>query len=335
MAVSVFLHQQSGQEFRSHLRLIHAIDRIKGRKNMGLTRWTCFACFMLALSGSARGEVVSGSSSADFIDIGIGLNLLSGGAVVDAQIHNLAPASGNAPPSYGFDNEVLNVNASAGVVESLIPLEPPIITVANVTADTVTSTVASDVDGLAGSRFASGVHSIGGLDLSIGDLPDLSDLISITADTIDVSSVVSGDVGSLTAVGTLEVSNLIISVSGFALGAINGIIAPNTGINLASITVPAGLTGTLSLVLNQQTITGDGINSRFLTTNAISLNLTGVGVSGIGTLNGNVTVGPTFAGLGASAVPEPSSAILLSLVCVGGVWVRRRSNRKAAMALEA
>ncbi len=43
---------------------------------MTLTRSTFLACVLLALCGTARGEVVTGSSSADLIDLGLSLDLV-------------------------------------------------------------------------------------------------------------------------------------------------------------------------------------------------------------------------------------------------------------------
>lgn len=281
---------------------------------------------MLALGGSARAEVVSGSSSADFIDVGLSLDLLpgvGGGIVVDANISNLVPASGSTPGVYNDVYSLASVGATAGVA----PLG--LATVADVSTGLVTSTATSNVDGLAGSRFATGVHNIDNLDLSIVDLPLFApDLISITADAIDVSSTVSGDYGALVATGSLDVTNLVIRVAGTLVATLNGSIAPNTGVALTG-----ALLGT-SVILNQQSTTGDGLNSLALTTNAISLDLTAINVAGLGALAGNVTVGPTFASLQAAAVPEPSSAILMSLVGAGGFLVHRRSKRKAALSLE-
>jgi len=48
--------------------------------------------------------------------------------------------------------------------------------------------------------------------------------------------------------------------------------APNTSINLS------GITGTNTLVLNEQTITGDGITGLGVATNALHLSLNVIGV---------------------------------------------------------
>ncbi|MFG0267909.1 MAG: PEP-CTERM sorting domain-containing protein [Rhodopirellula sp. JB055] len=268
----------------------------------------------------AQAAVIGGNSSSDFLAVDLELDLLplaGGGVVVDAQINGLAPASGTSPAPYNDTETVLGVAANAGNI--------PVISLGNVvgaTADTVTSFAGSDVDGLPGSRNANSSHVIENLDLSVVELAAV-DLISITADAITVTSAVDGDFGSLSPTGTMDVTNLQISVSGVQVGAtLNGSIAANTGIDLSSVL------GGASLILNEQLLTGDGISSSGLATNAISLRLTDVGVAGVGELDGNVFVGLTNAGLQASAVPEPSSLALLGVVGFGGAcW---RCRRKVA-----
>jgi hypothetical protein len=267
----------------------------------------------------AQAAVVGGNSSSDFLVVDLELGLLplvGGGVVVDAQISGLAPASGTSPAPYSDTETVLNVAANAGNI--------PVVSlgnVADVTAGSVMSFAGSNVDGLGGSRNANSSHVIEDLDLAVVELAAV-DLISITADAITVTSAVDGDFGSLSPTGTMDVTNLQISVSGVQVGAtLNGSIAANTGIDLSSVL------GGASLILNEQFVTGDGINSSGLATNAISLRLTDVGVAGVGELNGNVFVGLTDAGLQASAVPEPSSLALLGMIgFAGACWRGRCKN---------
>lgn len=293
---------------------------------MNFTKLSLLLCIVLAGSQTSRGGVIAGASSGDFIDVGLSLTLLGGGAVVDAQIHGLAPAAGTSPPAYNIPNSVATVNVSEGTGFPGVT-GAPIGTVAHVETGIITSIASSDVDGLLGSRFAEGSNSIADLDLSVVELLNLDDLISITASAINVESRVSGDFGTLTAFGTLDVADLVISISGVTLATLNGSIAPNTGIDLA------GVLGGATLILNQQITTGDIFSNLALTTNAISLNLSDVGVTGVGTLGGNVIVGESFASLqaAASTVPEPSSAILLGLLAAAGAWELRRSKRKSLL----
>ena len=270
---------------------------------------------VLVICAPLRGDLIEGSSSADFIDVGLELDLLTivgGGVVVDADLGDLAPASGTALPTYGDMNQVLGINIQAGNVFG-------IVTVADVSAGTATSAASSTIDGLVGSRTTQATHTIENLDLSIADLPLLvPDLISITADALTVTSAITGDFGALVTAGSLEVTNLRIFVSGLQVGAaLNGIVPANTGIDLKTVL------GGVKLMFNEQVTSGDGVNMAGLTTSAISLQLTDVGVAGVGTLNGSVVVAPTQASATA-AVPEPSSCLLLGMAGLGVAYVRRR-----------
>lgn len=278
---------------------------------------------VLAVCAPLRGDVIEGSSSADFIEVGLELDLLplvGGGIEVDANIGGLAPASGTAPPVYIVTNSVATISATSGNVLG-------VVTVANVSAGTATSTASSTIDGLVGSRTTQATHAIENLDLSIADLPLLvPDLISITADALTVTSAITGDFGALVTAGSLEVTNLRIFVSGLQVGAtLNGLIPANTGIDLST------LLGGVSLMLNEQVTTGDVVNMAGLTTSAISLQLTDVGITGVGTLNGRMVVAPTQANVTA-AVPEPSSCLLLGMIGLGFAYNQRRRRITAKLA---
>ena len=268
----------------------------------------------LAICSPLRGDMIEGSSSADFIDVGLKLKLLplvGGGITVDANIGDLAPASGTAPPAYDV------TNSPVGGIDVQVGNVLGIVTVADVSAATVTSNASSTIDGLVGPRRTQAAHTIAGLDISIADLPLLKpDLISITAEALTVTSAITGDFGALVATGTMVVTNLQVFVNGKLKATLDGIIQPDFEI------IGLGLTGT-SLVLNEQDITGDGINFLGLTTNAISLQLANVNIPVVGGLNGSVIVGPTQASVTA-AVPEPSSCLLLGMAGLGFAYNQRR-----------
>ncbi|MGC1272142.1 MAG: PEP-CTERM sorting domain-containing protein, partial [Planctomycetaceae bacterium] len=126
--------------------------------------------------------------------------------------------------------------------------------------------------------------------------------------------------------GSLFVEDLVISVLGVEVANLNGVIAANTGV---AINVP-GITG-LSILLNEQVVTGDGITSRGITTNAIHVSFDGAVIANLGGLSGELIVAHTAASLGASpaAVPEPSSLALLTLTGAAVVFGRRFRRQTA------
>lgn len=282
----------------------------------------CVAGVVLAFCVPVQGEVIGGNSSADVLDTALNIELLplvGGGITLEGNLGNVIPSSGTAPAPYNASDSLLNLNLNAGNLAG-------VVTVVDVMTGTVTTNASSDVDGLFGPRTATATFSVEDLDLSVADLPlFVPDLISITADALTVTSTVTGDLGSALASGVLEVANLRVFVSGVQVGAaLNGTIAPNTGIDLSTVL------GGVSLVLNQQIATGDGINDVGLITNAIALQITDVGVSGVGTLNGSAIIGPTQASLSfePAAVPEPSSLVLLSTLGIGAACYRYRKRKQ-------
>ncbi|WP_160167087.1 PEP-CTERM sorting domain-containing protein [Rhodopirellula baltica] len=187
----------------------------------------------------------------------------------------------------------------------------------------------SDVDMLPGSRVASSQQVISNLNFALGEVPvaGLNDVISITADTMTVSSSVSGNFNALSSTGAMNVENLAISVGGAAID-LTGIVDANGDIAVNTLVPLVGTLAGVSLVLNEQSTTGNGIEELGLQTSAISLRIDAVaisdGVATVGDLSGITYVGRTNASLNASAVPEPSSLAILGIASLGGViWKRR------------
>ena len=282
------------------------------------------AVAVLAFSVPVYGAVNGGSSSADIADVDLDINLLPfvvGGATLEGNFENLLPSSGTAPAPYNDSNNLLNLDLDSGNL-------PGVVTVVDIMAGTVTTTASSNVDNLLGPRMSLGSFSVENLDLSVADLPLLvPDLVSITADALTVTSTVTGDFGSALATGVMEVTNLQVFVSGVQVGAtLNGTSAPNTGIDIDTVL------GGASLILNQQILTGDGINQVGIITNAIALQISNVGIAGVGTINGSAIIGPTQASLSLqpAAVPEPSSLLLLSSMGVGAAYRYRKRKQVTA-----
>ncbi|MCC9655242.1 PEP-CTERM sorting domain-containing protein [Rhodopirellula halodulae] len=276
---------------------------------------------LMMLSSIANAAVIGGSSSSSFLssDLEVSLLPILGGVSVSGDLTLGPSVSGSAPAAYSVEEEVLGIAADAGV-------ESGVITTLGVSSSSVMTLASSTVDGSLGTKNAIGSQVIEDLDLSIGDLPVAADVLSITADTITVSSAVNGDFGSLSSSGMMNVANLQVLVNGTQVGlnldgdlTLTGDIAPNTTVDLSSVL------GGATLILNEQSLVGDGTSSLSLDTNAINLQLTNVGVTGVGELDGSVLVGSTNASLNASAVPEPSSLAVLGFASLGGiVWRRRR-----------
>ena len=85
----------------------------------------------------------------------------------------------------------------------------------------------------------------------------------------------------------------------------------------------------LSIILNEQIFSGDGINSKGIITNAIDVSFNGFNL-GTGLKSGNIILGQTRAAVTASpgAVPEPSTwAMLLIGFGAIGFSMRRRPSK--------
>jgi hypothetical protein len=272
-----------------------------------------------APSSRAVADVVtSGSSLADGLSVSLNLQLLGilGGANVTATIAPVALVQGAAPNPYNSPLTVASLSATAGTFL--------LGNTANVTTGIITTDATSSVDGTSGVKSASGSAVVNNLNLGVlsGLVGGLS-LLSLTADTITANATVTGNYGSLgIGAGTgATLTNPVLSILGVSVS-IPGTIPPNTSLNVSSIL------GGISIILNEQITSGNGVGGFMLTTNAIDIKFTNVGVSGIGTLNGQILIDHTTAQL--SAVPEPSS---MALVFAGaGVLAvaRVRSLRRMA-----
>lgn len=146
-------------------------------------------------------------------------------------------------------------------------------------------------------------------------------LISITAGQVQSAARIDP---SLTGIGTTTIVN---GAAGSA-GPLPSSPAPNT-IFLN--------TNGLKVVLNEQTIGGDGLTSRDLTVNAIDITFTNVPFSAnnsTGVLNGQIILSHSEAhAQGVSAtVPEPSSVLLFaSALAAMGCWRALRSVTRRAL----
>lgn len=276
---------------------------------------------LVALPSVAQSAVVGGASSSEFARIDLTLSLLAGGVVTDADASTFNN-SASAPAPYSVTPSVASQSLSANVIAT----SPDTV---SISSGAITSELNSDVDMLPGSRVASSQQVISNLNFALGEVPvaGLNDVISITADTITVFSSVSGNFNALSSTGAMNVENLAISVGGSAID-LSGIVDANGDIAVNTLVPLVGSLAGVSLVLNEQSTTGNGIEELGLQTSAISLQIDAVaisdGVATVGDLSGITYVGRTNASLNASAVPEPSSLAILGIASLGGViWKRR------------
>jgi len=300
------------------------------------------------LPSTARATVNSGEASAyglfvntDIVDQN---NLLN--VQVSADLGPTPSVSGTAPAPFNLSNSLASASVSAG---SLLNLGGGTIVVNAATvdnSDTLDVTASSNVDGLPGSRNADATASVENLSIDVNPVSVLSllntaNVFSFDASLITSESHASGDFGALTATG----DSLIIDANGVADGfltfsvlgvnldvAVNalGHVAPNTTLNITSaLNVLLGdllgtdLNGQITVILNEQILTGNGVTSAGITVNAIHVRFNNVGVeffnvlgANIGDTNlvtGDIIVAQSHALL--NAIPEPSSLSLLAFAC--------------------
>lgn len=299
------------------------------------------ATVLIGVSQPALGLVTQGSSSAYGISAGTTITDQNPLVGVTANL-TLAPtptASGIAPAPYNVNNSLLSLAATntsglGSLGGGSISLSSGVL---NVSAS-------SNVDGLPGIRNAQASSSVANFNSSIGligttSLLNTVNFFNVAGMTLTSSASVTGDFGSFTTAGSSTIIDANGAGDGFATFNVLGVnfniavdsfgnAAPNTTltINSASSALFADafgtdLTGSLTIILNEQIITGDGITSRGIEVNALHVifnnagaeffNALGVNIDDSSLINGGYIVGHSQAAL--QAVPEPSTVCLLAL----------------------
>lgn len=244
------------------------------------------------LLGVVAAPVRAETGSANASDVSIHINVLG---LADLDVTPQAPA--------GFSGVTTSTDVQASV---------PSIDVGNVAANVSTGLVMSDAEYVpgAGLSFAAAENNIANLNISAVGLLSQS-LLSITANVVDVQSEVLGYclpagrapardlTDDITFFNGFEPGNLMpggidpsrdpgVTFDGLGMQVLGTPVPdlptnppPNTGIDLA----PLGIVGA-TLVLNEQAISGDLVNTATLSSNAIHLTL---GVAGL--ITADVMVG--------------------------------------------
>ena len=210
--------------------------------------------------------------------LGNGINITSG---------PLPTVAGTAPPSYNNNNSAASALVSSALTGQI--LQTGLLTV----------NAASSVPG---SDTASASATVNNLEIDIvGNLP----LLTIDATTVQSTANISGTCGSsLTATGTTTIENATV---GGSLG-----VGLSISLNPPPNTVLLDLLG-IRVVLNEQILAGDGVNSRSLTVNAIHITLDIIQpvlfLLGIDVLSGDIIISHSQAQLQCSAGGSADLAI--------------------------
>ncbi len=291
--------------------------------------------------------VITGESSAYGVELNLGISVAEV-AVVTAGLGPFSTSSGVAPAIYNLSSNdisagalgALNVGGVLGTV-NFISLETGLLETTSV----------SNVNGGLGGRSTTASANVNDVSLSILSLVGVDPaitaetFISLEATAVESNAAVSGDFNALSESGSTTIAGVgggagtqaVLSVLGVEF--VLDLSAPaNTLISIDSmVSGLASLQGSISVILNEQIVTGDTINSRGIDVNAIHVTFSDVGVNlgalGIGLLNGDVIISHSEAQMSAldtsSAVPEPSSFALLGIAALGALSrlvIRRRKQ---------
>ena len=184
----------------------------------------------------------------------------------------------------------------------------------------------SNVDGFPGVHFANADSTF--TSLTLGTLfPLLPPLFTLTIPSISTTANVTGDLPTLTPTGSTTLSALVFTaplIPGFPTLTFSGSPAPNTQL------APSGFG--ISVLLNEQILSGNGVTAQSIEVNGLDIAFTvpvftpTIVPLRLGTLTGNIIVAHTEAFLTAAAVPEPPSISLFAsgcLVLAFWMWKRR------------
>jgi hypothetical protein len=248
---------------------------------------------------------------------------LTVGSLITAGIAPVAPVAGVTTPAYSDAGTVLSVDQSLGLGSVLGVIPALTVKFAEGVGTGVITTSASSPFPVTttGSATATVDNLALGLTSKLGAAPPIT-LLGIGATVVQSTSSVDG---APSATGFTSLAGL--TLTGTALGALT--INASLFDNPAPNTILLDLAG-ISIILNEQIRSGDGVTGAGIITNALHARFTNF-LLGSGLLNGDIIVSDSRAAITGQTtvqmVPEP--AVWLELIAgfgaVGVVARRRRT----------
>jgi len=285
----------------------------------------------LAISVTANALIISAStwSYGELINLDLSRTITdaNGGTTVAHATVNSGPLPSNVGTSPGpFDISLDAASISVIDNENFGSLTGNFM---SLTTGPLHTRNTSDIDGLPGDRFTQGLTNVGAV-RSPGAvaLGVFGDFFVFTADLISVGAITGTEFGNLTTGGVTELFNASIDMRGFFHAALP--IGPTANTHVSLINDPS--LSAISLVLNEQIITGDGVSTIGLAVNGLHLRFDNYLVDATEnmTLNGDIILGHTEGQIrvqaDALAVPEPDSLSLVGLALAGLAFSRRKSS---------
>src|SRR6266536_5594892 len=221
------------------------------------------------ISVAVRAQIAqSATSSAYGESVAVTVTPLAG-ATATVTSGPLPTASGTAPPPYNVTNTVASVNVSASAAPNSGLLQTGVLTVNAASA-------------VPGSNTTSATATVNSLN---EDTVAFSGLFGIDATSVQSSVQIQGTCG-----GTLSATPTTLIVGGQAAGSLLGV---GGAVSISSSPPPNFIlldVAGVRVVLNEQTIGGDGATSRSATVNAIHVFYTNAPVPGLGVLNGDKVI---------------------------------------------
>jgi len=233
----------------------------------------------------------------------------AGVADVNVSVGPLAPSGGNAPPAFNDSNSVASVNQTFALTSGLV-----------VNENLATGLLTTNSNGTAlGAEATATVNNLSfGLDTS------LASLITLTATTIQSFSQ-ANSAGGLDASGMTVIEGLVLSGSAFGSLVFDGSLFVNPTPNFILFSG-----GGLSIILNEQILSGNGTTNIGIETNAIHIAFNQFPI-GTGFKNGDVIIAHTeaFATAGlAGGIPEPATWAMM-LIGFASVGISMRNRRRS------